>query len=112
MTMTMDDELERLIQPPRVSEIHPSGWTPLVRGMTRKQAISLFGSEARRTLLVDIFEGDRLVITHIFYGRDVEELVHIYRSHKKADSFLRQCINYGCYESRVPCRFKFKFGWA
>ena len=54
-------------------------------------------------LFVEIREGSRLVVTHIFHGQTEQEALHYYDSHKKTDQFLRECVEGGLYDGKVRC---------
>jgi hypothetical protein len=47
-------------------------------------------------VIVDIYESDMYpVVTHIFYGKTIEEARGYLKSHMKTDSFLRESVNTG-----------------
>lgn len=56
------------------------------------------------SITVDIYEGDALVVRHVFFGRTEAEAKAIYQAHLEADAFLRACVQGGCYKGSVPCR--------
>lgn len=49
-------------------------------------------------------QATKLVLTHTFHGTTPEEAVHFYESHLKSDSFLRECVEQGLFQGRVPCK--------
>jgi hypothetical protein len=54
--------------------------------------------------VIDIYEGPKLVLRHIFFGSTLDESIHYYNSHMKSDEFMRDCINGGCFKGNVPCK--------
>lgn len=58
----------------------------------------------RYRLIVDIFEGDTLVITHVFYGHTEQQAHHFYSAHMQSDAYLRGCVTRGLYAGNVACR--------
>jgi len=62
----------------------------------------------RYRLIVDIFEpaagGEKLVLTHVFYGDTEQEAHHYYQAHTQSDAYLRACVSTGLFRGSVPCR--------
>lgn len=58
-------------------------------------------------LIVEISEGDKLVVTHIFHGATESEARHYYESHMRYDRFLRECVSSQVFAPEgggmVPC---------
>ena len=55
-------------------------------------------------LTVDIYEGQTLVVRHVFFGATHEDAIAILKAHQGADAFLSQCMAGGCYKGQLPCR--------
>lgn len=60
----------------------------------------------RYRVVVTITEGDdsRPLVIHELYGDTPDEALSILQAHRKADKFLRQCMDSGCYDHAVDCR--------
>jgi hypothetical protein len=55
-------------------------------------------------LHIKIYESERYaIVEHVFRGRTKKEARGYYESHLKTDSFLRDCVRRGRWES-VDCR--------
>jgi hypothetical protein len=64
---------------------------------------------------VDIYEAATNyaypVVTHLFNGRTKAEAWRYHDSHRKTDTFLRQCEDRGTFSESVRCRAVVSEGW-
>lgn len=44
------------------------------------------------------------VVSHVFYGKTRKEAWNYHESHRKSDSFLKQCEDLGAFQKRLKCR--------
>lgn len=58
-------------------------------------------------LIVETFEGSKLVVTHIFHGDTADEAEDMYKAHLEADKFLCKCKEDKKYKD-FKCRNKVK----
>jgi hypothetical protein len=63
-------------------------------------------------VIVDIFEnGMYPVVSHIFYGKTIEEAREYFKAHMKTDSFLRSAVHTGYFKNiRVKVGIAEKYG--
>lgn len=52
------------------------------------------------------------VVVHHFNGRSKREAWHYHESHRKSDSFLRECEDKGKFAKSVKCRAEIYEGWV
>ena len=64
---------------------------------------------------VDIYEAATRyhfpVVTHQFHGASPHEARRYHESHRKADRFIRECVDSGRFERTVTCRAVITEGW-
>lgn len=53
-------------------------------------------------LIVQTYEGSKLVVEHRFFGETKERAEQVYRSHLRSDGFLRGCVETGRF-GKVAC---------
>lgn len=52
------------------------------------------------------------IVTHQFLGRDRDEAMRYYDSHRRSDRFLRECEDRGIFDKQVQCNAVMKdIGW-
>lgn len=54
-------------------------------------------------LIIDMYERDQLVLTHVFYGATQDEALAVYDAHYESDRYLAECTRLGNYGGDVPC---------
>lgn len=57
----------------------------------------------RYALTVDTYEGQDLVVRHVFYGQTAKEAREVYAAHLTTDSFLSSCLRDRRF-SDIKCR--------